>query len=148
MEPFVTHTGRAVPLRRSNVDTDQIIPAVWLKRVSREGFGEGLLLSGLAVVRQSEINVEAQRLRLALHSLEQRFGLPNLVLGERRKCRSQSGGVLKRLQLESCSFRNRLFPRLEVLANAQAVKLSLYAPGRRTLPIFKPTDSKLCVVHA
>jgi 3-isopropylmalate/(R)-2-methylmalate dehydratase small subunit len=42
MEPFVTHTGRAVPLRRSNVDTDQIIPAVYLKRVSREGFGDGL----------------------------------------------------------------------------------------------------------
>src|ERR1700753_3210734 len=42
MEPFVSHTGRALPLRRSNVDTDQIIPAVWLKRVSRDGFGEGL----------------------------------------------------------------------------------------------------------
>src|SRR6202012_5895432 len=42
MEPFVTHTGRALPLRRSNVDTDQIIPAVYLKRVSREGFGDGL----------------------------------------------------------------------------------------------------------
>jgi 3-isopropylmalate/(R)-2-methylmalate dehydratase small subunit len=42
MEPFVTHTGRALPLRRSNVDTDQIIPAVYLKRVSRDGFGEGL----------------------------------------------------------------------------------------------------------
>ena len=42
MEPFVTHTGRAVPLRRTNVDTDQIIPAVYLKRVTREGFGEGL----------------------------------------------------------------------------------------------------------
>ena len=42
MEPFVTHTGRAVPLRRSNVDTDQIIPASYLKRVSREGFGDGL----------------------------------------------------------------------------------------------------------
>jgi len=42
MEPFVTHTGRAVPLRRSNVDTDQIIPAVYLKRVTREGFGDGL----------------------------------------------------------------------------------------------------------
>jgi 3-isopropylmalate/(R)-2-methylmalate dehydratase small subunit len=42
MEPFVTHTGRAVPLRRTNVDTDQIIPAVYLKRVSREGFGDGL----------------------------------------------------------------------------------------------------------
>jgi 3-isopropylmalate/(R)-2-methylmalate dehydratase small subunit len=42
MEPFVTHTGRAVPLRRTNVDTDQIIPAVYLKRVSRDGFGEGL----------------------------------------------------------------------------------------------------------
>ena len=42
MEPFVTHTGRALPLRRTNVDTDQIIPAEYLKRVSREGFGDGL----------------------------------------------------------------------------------------------------------
>ena len=42
MEPFTTYTGRAVPLRRSNVDTDQIIPASYLKRVSRAGFGEGL----------------------------------------------------------------------------------------------------------
>src|SRR6201993_5652469 len=42
MEPFVSHVGRAVPLRRSNVDTDQIIPAEYLKRVSREGFGDGL----------------------------------------------------------------------------------------------------------
>ena len=42
MEPFVTHTGRAVPLRRSNVDTDQIIPADYLKRVSRTGFEDGL----------------------------------------------------------------------------------------------------------
>ncbi len=42
MEPFTIHTGRAVPLRRSNVDTDQIIPASYLKRVSRAGFGEGL----------------------------------------------------------------------------------------------------------
>ena len=41
MDPFTTHTGRAVPLRRSNVDTDQIIPASYLKRVSRAGFGEG-----------------------------------------------------------------------------------------------------------
>ncbi|MBV9444913.1 MAG: 3-isopropylmalate dehydratase small subunit [Streptosporangiaceae bacterium] len=42
MEAFTVHTGRVVPLRRTNVDTDQIIPAVWLKRVSRAGFGEGL----------------------------------------------------------------------------------------------------------
>ena len=42
MEKFVSHTGRALPLRRSNVDTDQIIPAVYLKRVTREGFGDGL----------------------------------------------------------------------------------------------------------
>ena len=42
MESFVTHSGRAVPLRRSNVDTDQIIPAVYLKRISRDGFGDGL----------------------------------------------------------------------------------------------------------
>ena len=42
MEPFTQHTGRVVPLRRTNVDTDQIIPAVWLKQVSRVGFGKGL----------------------------------------------------------------------------------------------------------
>lgn len=42
MEAFTTYTGRAVPLRRSNVDTDQIIPAVWLKQVSRTGFDKGL----------------------------------------------------------------------------------------------------------
>ena len=42
MEAFTTHTGRAVPLRRDNVDTDQIIPAVWLKQVSRTGFDKGL----------------------------------------------------------------------------------------------------------
>jgi 3-isopropylmalate/(R)-2-methylmalate dehydratase small subunit len=42
MEPFVTHVGRGVPLRRSDVDTDQIIPAAYLKRVSRTGFGDGL----------------------------------------------------------------------------------------------------------
>jgi 3-isopropylmalate/(R)-2-methylmalate dehydratase small subunit len=42
MEPFTTHTGRAVPLRRSDVDTDQIIPSDWLKRVERTGFGAGV----------------------------------------------------------------------------------------------------------
>lgn len=42
MEAFTTHTGTGVPLRRSNVDTDQIIPAVYLKRVSRTGFEDGL----------------------------------------------------------------------------------------------------------
>lgn len=42
MEAFHTHTGIGVPLRRSNVDTDQIIPAVYLKRVTRTGFEDGL----------------------------------------------------------------------------------------------------------
>jgi 3-isopropylmalate/(R)-2-methylmalate dehydratase small subunit len=42
VEPFSTHTGIGVPLRRSNVDTDQIIPAVYLKRVTRTGFADGL----------------------------------------------------------------------------------------------------------
>src|SRR4051794_40675936 len=42
MEKFTTHTGTALPLRRSNVDTDQIIPAVYLKRVTRSGFEDGL----------------------------------------------------------------------------------------------------------
>lgn len=42
MERFIKHTGSALPLRRSNVDTDQIIPAVYLKRVTRSGFEDGL----------------------------------------------------------------------------------------------------------
>jgi 3-isopropylmalate/(R)-2-methylmalate dehydratase small subunit len=42
MDQFSTHTGVGVPLRRSNVDTDQIIPAVYLKRVTRTGFEDGL----------------------------------------------------------------------------------------------------------
>lgn len=42
MESFTTHKGIGVPLRRSNVDTDQIIPAVYLKRVTRTGFEDGL----------------------------------------------------------------------------------------------------------
>ena len=42
MEKFTEHTGRVAPLRRSDVDTDQIIPAEYLKRVSRTGFGDGL----------------------------------------------------------------------------------------------------------
>jgi 3-isopropylmalate/(R)-2-methylmalate dehydratase small subunit len=42
MEKFTVHTGVGVPLRRSNVDTDQIIPAVYLKRVTRTGFEDGL----------------------------------------------------------------------------------------------------------
>jgi 3-isopropylmalate/(R)-2-methylmalate dehydratase small subunit len=42
MDKFTTHTGTVLPLRRSNVDTDQIIPAVYLKRVTRTGFEDGL----------------------------------------------------------------------------------------------------------
>jgi 3-isopropylmalate/(R)-2-methylmalate dehydratase small subunit len=42
MEKFTVHSGRALPLRRSNVDTDQIIPAEYLKRVTRTGFADGL----------------------------------------------------------------------------------------------------------
>ncbi len=42
MEKFIKHVGSGVPLRRSNVDTDQIIPAVYLKRVTRSGFEDGL----------------------------------------------------------------------------------------------------------
>ncbi len=41
MQPFTVHTGRAAPLRRSHVDTDQIVPAVYLKRVTRSGFADG-----------------------------------------------------------------------------------------------------------
>jgi 3-isopropylmalate/(R)-2-methylmalate dehydratase small subunit len=42
MDKFIKHTGSALPLRRSNVDTDQIIPAVYLKRITKSGFEDGL----------------------------------------------------------------------------------------------------------
>jgi 3-isopropylmalate/(R)-2-methylmalate dehydratase small subunit len=45
MDKFTTHTGRVVPLRRGNVDTDQIIPAVYLKRITRDGFEDGLFFA-------------------------------------------------------------------------------------------------------
>jgi 3-isopropylmalate/(R)-2-methylmalate dehydratase small subunit len=58
MEKFVTHVGTGVPLRRSNVDTDQIIPAVYLKRVTRSGFEDGLFAAWRSdpdfVLNQSE----------------------------------------------------------------------------------------------
>ena len=50
MEAFRTHTGIGVPLRRSNVDTDQIIPAVYLKRVTRTGFEDGLSRPGAPIL--------------------------------------------------------------------------------------------------
>ena len=42
MDKYLTHTGSVLPLRRSNVDTDQLIPAVYLKRVTKSGFEDGL----------------------------------------------------------------------------------------------------------
>ena len=45
MEKFITHTGTAAPLRRSNVDTDQIIPAEYLKRITRHGFEDGVFFA-------------------------------------------------------------------------------------------------------
>lgn len=45
MDSFTVHTGKAAPLRHSNVDTDQIVPAVYLKRVTRAGFGDGCFAS-------------------------------------------------------------------------------------------------------
>ena len=62
MEPFVTHAGRAVPLRRSNVDTDQIIPKQFLKRVERTGYGEFLFYDW---VRDGEIELEPNPILVA-----------------------------------------------------------------------------------
>src|SRR3954453_10687300 len=45
MDAFITHTGTAAPLRRTNVDTDQIIPAEYLKRITRTGFEDGLFVA-------------------------------------------------------------------------------------------------------
>jgi 3-isopropylmalate/(R)-2-methylmalate dehydratase small subunit len=42
VQPYTVHAGRAVPLRRANIDTDQIIPAGYLKRITRTGFADGL----------------------------------------------------------------------------------------------------------
>ena len=56
MEPIDVITGTAVPLDRSDVDTDQIIPAEWLKRVERTGFGAGLFSSWREAERDFPLN--------------------------------------------------------------------------------------------
>jgi 3-isopropylmalate/(R)-2-methylmalate dehydratase small subunit len=58
MEKFTVHVGRAVPLRRSNVDTDQIIPAVYLKRVTRTGFEDALFQAWRANEEDFVLNQE------------------------------------------------------------------------------------------
>src|SRR3954467_3129979 len=57
MDPVIVVTGTAVPLDRSDVDTDQIIPSDWLKRVERTGFGAGLF-SGWGGDRDFVLNHE------------------------------------------------------------------------------------------
>lgn len=61
MEKFTTHTGVGVPLTRSNVDTDQIIPARYLKRVSRTGFEDGLFSNWRENEPDFVLNQEAYR---------------------------------------------------------------------------------------
>src|SRR5699024_7837633 len=61
MEPFTSHTGVGVPLRRSNVDTDQIIPAVYLKRVSRTGFEDALFAAWRGADENFVLNLEPFR---------------------------------------------------------------------------------------
>ncbi|KAF0835918.1 3-isopropylmalate dehydratase small subunit [Nocardia caishijiensis] len=60
MEAFTVHKGIGVPLRRSNVDTDQIIPAVYLKRVTRTGFEDGLF-AGWRADPEFILNIEPYR---------------------------------------------------------------------------------------
>jgi 3-isopropylmalate/(R)-2-methylmalate dehydratase small subunit len=56
MQKFTTHTGTMAPLRRNNVDTDQIIPAVYLKRVTKTGFEDGLFSSWRANEKDFVLN--------------------------------------------------------------------------------------------
>ncbi|MFV0532314.1 MAG: 3-isopropylmalate dehydratase small subunit [Cumulibacter sp.] len=56
MQKFSTHTGTMAPLRRNNVDTDQIIPAVYLKRVTKTGFEDGLFSSWRANEKDFVLN--------------------------------------------------------------------------------------------
>ena len=62
MDKFTTHTGVGLPLRRSNVDTDQIIPKQFLKRVERTGFGEFLFYDW---IRDGEIELEPNPILVA-----------------------------------------------------------------------------------
>ena len=92
MDAFTTHTGIGVPLRRSNVDTDQIIPAVYLKRVTRTGFEDGLFVSWRAgpVVRPQHPAVRPRlgagrrpRLRHRLVARARRLGADGLRVPRR-----------------------------------------------------------------
>ena len=89
MDKFTTHTGVGVPLRRSNVDTDQIIPAVYLKRVTRTGFEDGLFAAwrGRPALRAQQAGVRRRlgarrrpRLRHRLLARARRVGAAELRL--------------------------------------------------------------------
>lgn len=79
MQPIRTITGTALPLDRSDVDTDQIIPAVWLKRVERTGFGAGLFSSW----RESDPNFPLDRPEYAGASIL--VAGPNFGVGSSRE---------------------------------------------------------------
>ena len=81
MDAFTTHTGIGVPLRRSNVDTDQIIPAVYLKRVTRTGFEDGLF----AAWRQDPDFVLNQRAVSPRLGARRRPGLRHRLLPRARR---------------------------------------------------------------
>ena len=94
MQAITTHTGRAVPLRRSDVDTDQIIPSDWLKRVERTGFGAGLfsewrdrprLRARAAAVRRRQRPRHRGELRHGLLARARRLGAAGLRLRRRRQ---------------------------------------------------------------
>ena len=78
MEAFTVHTGTAAPLRRSNVDTDQIIPAEYLKRITRHGFEDGLFSawrSHAACPASQDFSTDASSARVAAsRSLSSRSG--------------------------------------------------------------------------
>ena len=66
MEKFSSHTGIGVPLRRNNVDTDQIIPAVYLKRVTRLRYTAGMIWSVSTLLRRSGRPVQTWRVNFSI----------------------------------------------------------------------------------
>lgn len=75
MDPFLTAEGRAIPFGRKNVDTDVIIPARWLKTISREGLGEG----AFETIREDPDNI---------FDSEEFSGAPILIAGDNFGCGS------------------------------------------------------------
>jgi 3-isopropylmalate/(R)-2-methylmalate dehydratase small subunit len=125
VQPFITHTGRGVVLNRADVDTDQIIPAEYLKRITRTGFGDGLF----AAWRGPDFPLDQP----------ERAGASILITGPNFGCGSSREHAVWAIQ--DGGFRALIGPSFADIFNGNAL-------GNGLLPVALPADTVAAIAAA